>query len=381
MRQQCQRIGKPVALFAIAGFVLAVMGRITTAEEPTKTPLFVSGKEGYHTFRIPSLIVTQFGTLLATCEGRKTGGSDAGDIDLVMKRSDDYGKTWSPLKVIYEEGGDAKITIGNPCPVIDPKVGKTWMPFCRNNDDVLMMHSKDEGKTWSKPVTITKDVKKTNWNWYATGPGIGIQLEHGKYKGRLVIPCDHGETINGKRVMFSHVFYSDDHGKTWKLGGSLDRHTDECQVVELSDGRLKMNARNYWGRAGGRPERGNMRAISYSSDGGDTWSRLTFDKTLIEPICQASFVSLPIRSDDVPDPVLFSNPASKKSRHRLTIRMSVDGGNEWLVSKLLHAGPAAYSCLTVQPDGSIACLYEGGEKNAYEKIIFARFRAEWLIPE
>ncbi len=248
------------------------------------------------------------------------------------------------------------------------------MPFCRNNDDVLVTFSNDDGQTWSKPVEITNDVKKSEWGWYATGPGVGVQLRYGKYKGRLVIPCDHGQQIDGKRVMFSHVFYSDDHGKTWQLGGSLDRHTDECQVVERYDGMLMMNSRNYWGRDGGRSERGNMRAVSYSRDGGATWSKLKFDKTLIEPICQASFLAYPPK----PKHVLFSNPASKKARIGLTIRLSPDEGKSWVAAKLLHSGPAAYSCLIVLPDGSIGCLYEGGEKHANEKIIFARFGIEWL---
>ena len=349
----------------------------TFADEPFRVDVFISGTDGYHTYRIPSLIMTKQGTLLATCEGRKTGGSDHGNLDLVLKRSSDGGKTWSKMETIYEEGGDAKITIGNPCPVIDDSMGTIWMPFCRDNKEVLITKSTDDGKTWSKPVDISKDVVKPDWSWVATGPGVGIQLKHGPHKGRLVIPCDQGVPIQGRRVMFSHVFYSDDHGNTWKLGGRLDRHTDECQVVELADGTLKMNARNYWGRAGGRPDRGNMRAISYSRDGGDTWSDLSFDNTLIEPICQASFLRYPGSGTQV----LFSNPASKTDRTRMTVRFSNDDGETWPASRLLHAGPAAYSCLTVLPDGSIACLYEGGEQHAYDKILFARFSLDWLREE
>ncbi len=352
-----------------------------TAQDAVGVPLqkevFVSGKEGYHTFRIPALIVSKKGTLLAFCEGRKTGRGDHGDIDLVLKRSGDGGKTWGPLELVYEEGDTAAITIGNPCPVIDQGMGTIWLPFCRDNRDVFVTHSSDDGKTWAKPVNITADVKKSGWGWYATGPGVGIQLEKGPHKGRLVIPCDHRENFEGKPAMFSHVFYSDDHGKTWKLGGSVAPHTDECQVVELTDGSLLMNMRNYWGRDGGQPAKGNRRTLSRSTDDGATWSELEFDKTLIEPVCQASFLrySWPGKGDK--GKLLFANPASTK-RDKFTIRLSEDEGKTWPVSKVLHAGPAAYSCLGVLPDGTIGCLYERGAKDAYATITFARFSVGWL---
>ena len=349
-------------------------GKTSLAEDHSfKTEVFVSGTSGYHTYRIPAVIVTPKGTLLAFCEGRKTSRSDHGDLDLVLRRSADGGKTWTSMQIVYEEGGDANITIGNPCPVVDQGTGRIWLPFCRNNDDVLVTFSDDEGKTWAKPREITDSVKKSGWGWYATGPGVGIQLERGEHKGRLLIPCDHGVQIEGKRVMHSHVFYSDDQGQTWILGGTVDQHTDECQVVELSDGTLMINMRNYWGRDGKQPDKDRMRAVAISRNGGATWEDLRFDETLIEPICQGSFLQYATEQDTGHNPLLFSNPASKTTRHRLTVRLSQDEGKTWPVAKLLHEGPSAYSCLTVLPDGSIGCLYEGGENDAYEKIIFVRF--------
>jgi sialidase-1 len=248
------------------------------------------------------------------------------------------------------------------------------MPFCRDNDRVFVTRSIDDGRTWSNPVEVTQSVKPSSWTWYATGPGVGIQLKHGEHAGRLVIPCDHGTEQNGQRTMTSHVFYSDDHGMTWQLGGSLDRHTDECQLVELSDATLLINCRNYWERDGGRPDRGRMRAVAHSHDGGQTWSELRFDETLIEPMCQASLVSNPENHDQL----LFSNPASTDSRDHLTVRLSRDAGKSWPVSLLLHEGPAAYSSLAVLPNGLAACLYEAGQQSAYEAIRFAPFRVEWL---
>lgn len=178
--------------------------------------------------------------------------------------------------------------------------------------------------------------------------------------------------------MYSHVFYSDDRGQTWKLGGSIAPHTDECQVVELEDGRLLMNMRNYWGRDGGCEEHGKKRAVSYSDDGGLTWGAPSFDGTLIEPICQGSLVRYRHDAADERSRLLFSNPAATTARVRGTVRLSYDDGRTWPVAKQLHAGPSAYSCLTVLKDGTIGCVFEAGEERAYEAILFSRFSMQWL---
>ncbi|MEX0938696.1 MAG: sulfatase-like hydrolase/transferase [Pirellulales bacterium] len=348
------------------------------SDDPVASVVFASGTEDYHTYRIPALIATREETLLAFCEGRKSSRSDHGNLDLLLRRSTDGGKTWQPARLVYEEGGDAAVTIGNPCPVIDESTGRIWLPFCRNNDHVLVTYSDDDGQTWSQPREITASVKPEGWSWYATGPGVGIQMQHGEHAGRLVIPCDHREQVDGRDVKMSHVFYSDDGGQSWKVGQSVAPHTDECQVVELSDGRLMINMRNYWAREGGVPQRGGMRAVAVSDDGGQTWSELRFDETLIEPVCQASLIRLPPVEGAAGDRLLFSNPASTSTRHRLTVRLSRNAGETWPVSRLLHEGTSAYSCLAVLPDGSIGCLYEGGDENAYEKIIFKRFSLDWL---
>ncbi len=163
--------------------LLAVLAGSARAVE--QVDVFTSGTGGYHTYRIPAVVLTGENTLLAFCEGRKTGRGDHGDLDLVLRRSTDGGKTWQPTQLVHEEGRTEKITIGNPCPVVDRTTGTVWLPFCRDNDRVLMTNSTDDGRTWSKPVEITKDVKRPHWGWYATGPGHGIQTAD----GRLRLPC------------------------------------------------------------------------------------------------------------------------------------------------------------------------------------------------
>ncbi len=361
-------------------FVLALgLATETAGQKPNRTgdvaldeqPVFTAGEGGYHTYRIPSLIVTKKGTLLAFCEGRKNGRGDTGDIDLLLRRSTDGGKTWGKTQVVWDDGTN---TCGNPCPVVDA-AGTIWLLLTHNlgkdteaeivggtsdgSRTVWISKSTDDGVTWSKPVEITKDVKKPEWTWYATGPGIGIQTK----SSRLVIPCD-SKSEKGK-VRESHIIYSDDRGATWKLGGVVGPGCNESQVAELEDGTLLLNMRSY--------QANNRRLIATSKDGGATFTKPVEDQTLVEPVCQASLIRVPGERNTL----LFSNPASTK-REKMTVRLSRDGGKTWPVSRLLHAGPAAYSCLAVLPDGGIACLYERGEKSPYEAIVLARFSRDWL---
>jgi len=336
--------------------------------EGEQSDLWVAGTEGYHSFRIPSLIVTRKGTVLAFCEGRRNSRSDTGDIDLVMRRSTDGGRTWGTMRVIADDGAN---TMGNPCPVVDRKTGTIWMPITRNlgedtqeqivsrtgrgSREAWVLKSDDDGVSWSRPVEITGAVKRPDWTWYATGPGCGIQTR----RGRMVIPCDH--YVEGTKMGRSHIMYSDDHGGTWKIGGVVGDHTNECQVVELRDGTLLINMRSYYGKY--------RRAVARSRDGGLTWSQVTLDEALVEPVCQAALVTGPRGR------LVFSNPASER-RERMTLRTSRDEGKTWETLRVLEAGPSAYSALAVLRDGAVLCLYERGEKSAYESIRLARLARE-----
>ncbi len=335
------------------------------------TVLFKSGEGGYASYRIPAIVTTNQGALLAFAEARKNGGSDAGNIDLVMKRSGDGGKSWSKMQLIWD---DADNTCGNPAPVVDRSTGNilllaTWNLGADHEKQIIegtsqdtrrvfVLSSTDEGRSWSRAREITADVKRADWTWYATGPGNGIQMKSKKYKGRLVIPCDHIEADSKK--YYSHSIHSDDGGLTWQLGGTTPTDmVNECTVAELPNGKLLLNMRNY--------NAARVRQTSTSSDGGETWSELVADSTLIEPVCQGSLVSFVKGRSSM---LAFSNPASQTSRSNMTVRLSYDQGKTWKEKKVLHEGPAAYSNLVVLPNGNLACLYEAGAKRPYESIVF-----------
>ncbi|MFO0906567.1 MAG: sulfatase-like hydrolase/transferase [Pirellulales bacterium] len=342
--------------------------------------LWISGRDGYHTYRIPALLVTPRQTVLAFCEGRKTGAGDHGDLDLLVKRSTDGGRTWSPHSIVYEEGGDAQITIGNPCPVVDQKTGRIWLPFCRDNKQVWITSSDDEGQSWSAPKNLTASVVRDDWDWVATGPGIGIQLRHGPHAGRLVIPCDHKRQLDSKSPEWnSHTMYSDDGGDTWQIGEPIRAGGNECQVIERADGSLLVNTRMQGHFHG-------FRGAATSTDGGCTWTAIEDDPQLRCPKCQASLLEYEPAGPDKPGWVLFSNPVPPAAvegkpsgaRINLTVRASDDEGRTFKAGRQVHAGPSAYSSLARLADGTILCLYEGGVAKPYETLLLARFNAQWL---
>jgi sialidase-1 len=359
-------------------------GVLLAAQQPASTPVqadvFVAGDRGYHTFRIPAVIATPNGTLIAFAEGRHDSAADSGHIDLVAKRSTDGGATWSELQVVGDNGPHAWV---NPCPVVDRRTGTVWLLTTQNRGDdkehqiiagtsragvtVWALMSDDDGATWSAPVEITRSVKRHDWTWYATGPGVGIQTR----SGRLVIPANHAEA--GPGIHRSHLFYSDDGGRTWAVGAIATAGTNESQVAELADGGLLHNMRNHPPKPGD-----NFRMVGISADEGLTYAGpIVEDRALIEPPAQASLLRYSTMPPGGQNPLLFANPASTR-RERMTVRLSDDEGQSWPVSRVVHEGPAAYSSLVVLPDGRIGLLYERGEKGPYERITFATFPLGWL---
>lgn len=340
--------------------------------------LFRGGEEGYPRYRIPSLLTTKRGVVLAFCEARQAG--DHSHNDMALKRSTDGGRTWSPLRIIVRHPKDA---FNNPTAVCLHESGRVLLFFEHYPDgtgeqkvvpgykgkvvSTHLMYSDDDGKTWSNPRNISRQVKKaTEWTSFASGEGVAIQLRRGPHAGRIVVPANHGP----HDLWHAFCYFSDDGGKSWKFSGDTQRFLNECQVVERVDGTLLLNARNY-------AQRG-YRGLAVSRDSGLTWESAGHDETLIEPTCQASFIRYSDPLDDEPSRLLFSNPAHQKNRERLTVRLSLDEGKTWSRSRLLCEGPSAYSCLTRLPNDDVGVLYEAGEKSAYETIRFTRFPLAWL---
>jgi len=359
--------------FAVLFFWLIGPSPAKAAVDDTLRYIYKPGDNGYACFRIPAMITTKSGMLLAFAEGRKINCGDSGDIDLVLRRSADGGKTWSAMQVVWS---DSTNTCGNPVPVQDQSTGKIWLVSTWNygadhekqinaqtskyGRRVFVLSSDDEGKSWSLPREITNDVKLSGWTWYATGPCHGVQISAGKYKGRLAVPVNHVEFDTKKN--FVHIIYSDDHGQTWKLGDNTPQAgTNEATLAEIAKGDLMLNARN-------SDRKKRTRLVATSTNGGQTWSNVTADTTLIEPICQGSLLNYQLSKKR--SVLLFINPANKTARANITLRASLDDGHTWPVSQVIFPGPSAYSDIAVYNKKQVACLYEAGTAKAYDGIAF-----------
>jgi sialidase-1 len=383
---------RTLALAAALGLLVGAP-RLMAAPSFSESPVFSSGTGGYHTYRIPALARTTNGTLLAFCEGRKNSSSDTGDIDLLVRRSTDNGETWGPGSLVWSDGGN---TCGNPAPVVDRITGTVWLLSTWNlgtdsesrivngtsadTRRVFLLRSDDDGLTWTAPTQITATAKQTNWTWYATGPGAGIQLTRGAQAGRLVVACDHIRADN--QAFGSHVIYSDDHGTNWQIGAvagtTATVRPNENLAVELvtpapgGGSRLFFNARDHQGP--------HARATTVSLDGGASYTPADFTDAphFVTPTVQGGLArSRATDAGEATNRILFSCP-NAATRIRLSIWSSFDEAQTWSAPKLVHEGPSAYSDMARLGDGLLGLLYERGAASPYETITLARFNDAWL---
>lgn len=358
---------------------------------PEKSKVFPPGLNGVTRYRIPGLVVTPKGTVLAYAEARRNNSSDWGEIEVHLRRSTDGGKTWLPSRHIAhqaeriegnphkKQGGEREQTVNNPVAIVDRDTGAIEFIYCVNYARCFSMRSTDDGATWSAPAEITSSFepfrRKYDWKCIATGPGHGIQIKG----GRLVVPIwlayggigDHGPSACG-------TIFSDDHGRSWQAGGiAIPNEGDhgnpnESILATLSDGRVMMISRN--------ESKPNRKLVTFSGDGATGWSPPVFHDALWEPRCMAGLVSHPSGA------VLFSNPHTlpldkagreipnaRGKRENLSIKLSRDDGRTWVINKTLEPGKSAYSDLAVLADGTVLCLYE-----CADSIDCARFDLEWL---
>jgi len=363
-----------------------------------EVPVFVSGTDGYQTFRIPAIINLPNGELLAFCEGRVNGMDDYGDIDLVMKRSSDQGKTWSPLQVVAEEG---HMQLSNPGPVVDltdPAFphGRIFLFYntgTTKESDIIKgkgikrcyyKTSADGGHTWDAPVDITLQIHRPkqpetdtafnfadDWRYYANTPGHVMQFREGTFKGRIFIAANHsaGPAVAHAAHYVAHGYYTDDHGKTFKLGNSIAfPGSNESMAAELSDSKLMMNSRNQ------NRQDIKARVVSVSSDGGATWDTTYRDLQLTDPVCQGSILN--VGRAGKKNILAFCNAADTLERDNLTLRISFDDGKTWKRRYVIYKGKgpqkagyayAAYSDIVQLEKKKIGILYE---KDHYSSIVF-----------
>lgn len=363
--------------------------------------LFKSSQDsGYSCFRIPAVVKSKDGTLLAFAEGRVNNCGDAGDIDLVLKRSTDGGRTWGPLQVINEGGGD---THGNPAPIVDQRTGRIVLASTYNTgrDDSQgcdvpcdrtphLQYSDDDGVTWSAPRDLSDSLLPASWNsWYATGPVHGIQLTHGRHRGRLLFTIN-TESHDGTRITANHaaLAYSDDGGGTWRIGavdswpvaadGTFRQKPSEMTLVEREDGSVYVNGREQDGTDLGH------RDFAVSRDGGESFTgpfRTIPD--LYTPQVQGSILRLRDEDRDGYSRLLFAAPADPDRRRTMMIRSSWNEGRGWDPvdrGKVVTTDWSGYSDMVAISRDEVGLMYEGGAVDARDEIRFARFTEGWLGP-
>ncbi|MEU9121594.1 sialidase family protein [Streptomyces sp. NPDC048506] len=342
------------------------------------TDLAVSG-QGAHTYRIPALTTLPDGTLLAAYDRRNDSASDLpGNVDVMVRRSTDKGRTWSaPRAAVDYDGG---VGAGDPSLVVDRTTGRVFLFHAyapkgigfgtagagNAQDSTTVLHtdysySDDGGRSW-RHRRLTHALKDPSWRGIFASSGSGSQLARGRLLQQYAFRKADGS-------MWAASAYSDDHGATWHMGTPVGPRMDENKTVELADGRVMLNSRTSSTR---------RRLVAHSRDGGLTYSTPVADDELIDPTNNASILrydpSAPARQPRA-HWLLFSNAASTGARKNLTVRASCDDGESWPIARTVTPGPAAYSTLTRLTDGTFGLLYESGP---YRKIVFARFDGAWL---
>ena len=331
--------------------------------------------DGSDTYRIPGLVRTNAGSLIAAYDVRHRGWRDLpGDIDVGTSRSTDGGRTWEPMRIALDMGREERFAfdgVGDPCIFVDRETGRIWVAALWSHGkrawhksgpgmtpdetgQLVMSWSDDDGLTWSQPRNITPEIKDPAWRLVLAGPGTGITLRD----GTLVFPAQFKDAQN---MPYATLIWSQDRGRTWHIGTGVKDDTTESQLVELADGSIMINCRD---------NRGGARTVAVTRDLGATWQPHPTDRlALPDSVCMASLLAL-----DVPGVgrrLLFSNPPTTTDRHTMTIKVSADEGRTWPEEwHTLYDGRKGwgYSCLAPVDDRYVSVLYEGASELYYLRL-------------
>lgn len=327
------------------------------------TDLFTAGQGPYFHYRIPGLVATSAGRVLAYCEARH-GQGDWDPSDIVMRASDDGGLTWGPMQTLAAHADYRPSCMNNPVMITDGVTGFVHLLYCHDYRLAFARGSQDGGRTFGPAVDITPTFECFRpaypWTVLAIGPGHGIQLSG----GRLLAPIWLSDSpTRAHEPNRAGVITSDDHGVTWQAGALVPDTIPSCnetEAAQLSDGRVLLNMRNL-GPA-------HRRAFTTSATGCGPWSDPVYDQALFEPRCFGSLLAG--RMPGGPPALFFANPDSRERpgaysqasapRSDLTLRISYDDGHTWPGSHLIDAGASGYADLAMATDGSLLCLYERG---------------------
>ena len=333
-----------------------------------------SGDDGVESYRIPGLVTTNAGTLLGVYDVRHNNSADLQEyVEIGLSRSTDGGQTWEKMRIpmsFGEYGGlpKAQNGCGDPAILVDKQTGTIWivaawthgmgwnrawtnsMPGMdkEHTAQLVMVKSEDDGRTWSEPINVTEQMKDPSWYFFFQGPGRGITMDD----GTLVFASQY---IGKDKIPNAGIMYSKDHGKTWKVSKHARTNTTESQVAEIAPGILMLNMRD---------NRGGSRAVSTTTDMGETWKEHESSRTALpESICMASLIHVKAKDNVLgKDILLFSNPNTTEGRHSMTIKASLDGGYTWLPENqlLVDSGSSwGYSCLSMIDQETVGILYEG----------------------
>ncbi len=377
-------------LGTITGTILLLISSCTGTIQEDNTPkeLFSAGVADVVEYRIPSLICTPTGTLIAMVDARVDRKGDIpNNVDLAIRRSKDGGKTWGEVQIIVDygqpEGYDIPWGAADAAMAYDTETSTLWALYTMGQGvgiaqsqpgldghtcQIHAIYSKDEGKTWSEPTDISPDCKAPDMKFFGTAPGVGIQTSDGS-----LVFCIYS-TQDSTNIMTASIIVSDDHGKSWErtnAWGDGITSVTETQIVELPGGIWMVNSRNHYGE--------QRRLISTSIDRGSTWSAISHDEELPCPTCMASLISIPHPDKKGKKLLVFANPASEKGRKNGVVRVSDDNGQSWKWSKQVEPERYAYSCLTQLKDGSIGLLYEAGESKLFYQNLTLEYLTDGII--